>query len=75
MAETRLRYTGPIDGVELSIGRRGVVVERDGEIDLAEHLPIGEAARVAKGLLETGAWSVVGKTAKAKGDDTPGGDS
>ena len=72
MADTRLRYTGPIDGVELGVGGTRVLVARNGEIELGDHLNQREAAQLARSLVETGDWTTVQRD-KTKGDE-PGGD-
>lgn len=59
MADTRLRYIGPIDGVELSVAGVRVPVVAGGEVELADHLPAKDAGRVAKQLVETGDWTTV----------------
>ena len=51
MAETRLRYTGPIDGVELSAFGKTIPVAARGEVELADHLTAKDAASLAKQLL------------------------
>ena len=72
MADTRLRYTGPIDGVELAVGTARVVVARLGDIDLADHATAKEAAALAAQLVANGDWTPV-QLDKTKGD-APGGD-
>lgn len=59
MADTRLRYTGPIDGVELSAGGKAIPVARGGEVELADYFTAKDAAGYAKQLVETGDWTTV----------------
>ncbi len=72
MADTRVRYVGPIDGVSLGVGRARVEVARQGEVELSDHLNQREAAQLARALVETGDWTTVQRD-KTKGDE-PGGD-
>lgn len=72
MADTRLRYIGPIDGVELSVGEKRIPVAQRGEVDLSEHFSAKDAASMARQLVETGDWTIVQRET-TKGD-APGGE-
>lgn len=72
MADTRVRYNGPIDGVLLGVGGTRVEVARGGEVELGDYLNQREAGQLARSLVENGDWTTVQRD-KTKGDE-PGGE-
>lgn len=71
MAETRVRYTGPIDGVDLVLDDgRTVRVSHRGEVELADYMTERDAGRMARQLAASGDWMTIQRdtTKDAAGD-------